>query len=101
MGNRPPTKGKKAAINVNDGLRAGNAASVLKSISSSKAQGGGRIPGGGGIIYAGNDMPKTQNVVSLIKRFLQSRWNPQAKFLNLEVGTTNPTHSLIRLSTDI
>ncbi|SAM80643.1 related to mRNA export factor mex67 [Ustilago bromivora] len=90
MGNRPLTKGKKAAINVNDGLRAGNAASVLKSISSSKAQGGGRIPGGGGIIYAGNDMPKTQNVVSLIKRFLQSRWNPQAKFLNLENMRADP-----------
>lgn len=90
LGNRPPAKGKKAAINVNDGLRAGNTASVLKSISSSKAQGGGRIPGGGGIVFSGNDMPKTQNVISLIKRFLESRWNPQAKFLNLEVRTSNP-----------
>jgi nuclear RNA export factor len=85
LGNRPAGRGKKAAVNVNDGLRAGNTASVLKSISSSKAQGGGRIPGGGGIIFSGNDMPKTQNVVSLIKRFLESRWNAQAKFLNLEV----------------
>ncbi|TKY87089.1 hypothetical protein EX895_003766 [Sporisorium graminicola] len=90
LGNRPATKGKKAAINVNDGLRAGNTASVLKSISSSKAQGGGRIPGGGGIVFSGNDMPKTQNVISLIKRFLESRWNPQAKFLNLENMRADP-----------
>ncbi|SJX61774.1 related to mRNA export factor mex67 [Sporisorium reilianum f. sp. reilianum] len=90
LGNRPAAKGKKAAINVNDGLRAGNTASVLKSISSSKAQGGGRIPGGGGIVFSGNDMPKTQNVISLIKRFLESRWNPQAKFLNLENMRADP-----------
>ncbi|SNX83197.1 related to mRNA export factor mex67 [Melanopsichium pennsylvanicum] len=90
FGNRPPAKGKKAAINVNDGIRAGNTASLLKSISSSKAQGGGRIPGGGGIVFSGNDMPKTQNVVSLIKRFLESRWNPQAKFLNLENMRADP-----------
>ncbi|SPO21877.1 related to mRNA export factor mex67 [Ustilago trichophora] len=90
LGNRPHAKGKKAAINVNDGLRAGNTASVLKSISSSKAQGGGRIPGGGGIVFSGNDMPKTQNVVSLIKRFLESRWNAQAKFLNLENMRADP-----------
>ncbi|KAJ1028629.1 hypothetical protein NDA16_001795 [Ustilago loliicola] len=89
LGNRPP-KGKKAAINVNDGLRAGNTASVLKSISPSKTQGGGRIPGGGGIMFSGNDMSKTQNVVSLIKRFLESRWNAQAKFLNLENMRADP-----------
>ncbi|KAJ9478247.1 mRNA export factor MEX67 [Pseudozyma hubeiensis] len=94
LGNRPAARGKKA-INVNDGLRAANTAdtaSVLKSISSqkSRAQGGGRIPGGGNIIFAGNDMPKTQNVVSLIKRFLESRWNLQAKFLNLENMRADP-----------
>lgn len=83
LGKRPP--GRKAALNMNDGLRAGNSASVLRGISSSKAQGGGRIPGGGGTVFAGNDMPKTQNVISLIKRFLASRWNAEARFLNLEV----------------
>lgn len=39
-------------------------------------------------MFSGNDMPKTQNVVSLIKRFLESRWNNEAKFLNLAVCTT-------------
>uniref|UniRef100_V5EB83 mRNA export factor MEX67 n=2 Tax=Kalmanozyma brasiliensis (strain GHG001) TaxID=1365824 RepID=V5EB83_KALBG len=35
-------------------------------------------------------MPKTQNVISLVKRFLHSRWNPQAKFLNLENMRADP-----------
>lgn len=41
-------------------------------------------------------MPKTQNVISLIKRFLESRWNPQAKFLNLEVRTLQDFRKLSR-----
>ncbi|PWZ00567.1 NTF2-like protein [Testicularia cyperi] len=90
LGNRPQGKKASAKLNVNDGLRPGNTASLLKSISSSKAQGGGRIPGGGGTVFSGNDMPKTQNVVSLLKRFLESRWNAQARFLNLENMRADP-----------
>lgn len=86
LGNRP--HGKK--LNVNDGLRPGNTAAILRSIPSSKAQGGGRIPGGGGIPFAGSELPKTHNVVSLVKRFLESRWNAGAKFLNLENMRADP-----------
>ncbi|EPQ28779.1 uncharacterized protein PFL1_03582 [Pseudozyma flocculosa PF-1] len=89
LGSRP--NAKKGNLNVNDGLRPGNTAAILGSVPNSKAKGGGRIPGGGGLPFVGGDSgPKSHNVVSVVKRFLESRWNAAAKFLNLENMKADP-----------
>ncbi|KAN0063105.1 nuclear mRNA export, poly(A)+RNA binding protein [Thecaphora frezii] len=88
LGGRP--SGRKANLNVNEGMRSGNTAAVLGSVPNSKARGGGRIPGGGGLPFTSSEGPKSHNVVSVVKRFLESRWNAPAKFLNLENMKADP-----------
>ncbi|PWN51483.1 NTF2-like protein [Violaceomyces palustris] len=88
MGSRPSGRrgGPGATVNINDGIRPGNAS--IKGVAAGQRQQGGRIPGGGGL--AGGELPKTNNVVALLKRFLESRWNGAAKFLNLENMKDDP-----------
>ncbi|MCO5581053.1 hypothetical protein L7F22_034928 [Adiantum nelumboides] len=51
---------------------------------------GGGVGGAGGAIGAAPSQQTTGRTIALMKRFLQSRWDPAALFLNLENMATDP-----------
>lgn len=57
------------------------------------AKGKGRIPGGGGHDNLGNNRNPVQattgRTIAVLKKFLSSRWNKEAQFLNLEAMATD------------
>lgn len=91
MGSRPARNagGRSAGGAPND--EAGKAVgAAIRGVAQGGKQGGGRVPGGGG------DLPKTNNTIQVLKRFLGSRWNAEAKFLNLEVSWHRQCRTIIQ-----
>lgn len=104
MGGRPSRGRSNATSDVNVrgqafGIRGaavrgkGNPPPVAELISGGKGKGrvpGGGVGGAGGAIGAAPSQQTTGRTIALMKRFLQSRWDPAALFLNLENMATDP-----------